>query len=179
MTRRLFVVTSVTYALACMGFGSTAVVEAAEESLACDTTQLASVEFLRGDWTVRVINPNDPTGRHRGVSTVSTIADGCALQEELRLENGYEEVRILGFDEGAGVWQLSIVDSGHGNLMLLNGHETEDGLEFITTHQRSSALLVDRISITEAEWGWVFRVESAPGYGEDWRLLQEIRYTAR
>lgn len=115
--RWLFALTSLTYALACMGPGAAPAVEASESSLACDSTRLAGVEFLRGDWTVRVINPDDPTGVPRGASTVSTIADGCALQEVLRLEDGYEEIRTVAFDEGAGVWQLAIVDSGHGNLM--------------------------------------------------------------
>lgn len=151
----------------------------AEGVMACDTAQLADVEFLEGTWTVEVIEPDDPTGIRRGVSTVSPILNGCALHETLRLEDRYEEVRILGFDGRAATWQLAIVDSGHGNLLLLTGHQVEDGLEFITMHQRSSSLLVDRVSITRTEAGWVYRVESAPGYGEDWRLLQEFRYTQR
>lgn len=159
--------------------GSTPGPADAETVIACDTAQLAEVEFLEGTWTVEVIEPDDPTGVRRGVSTVSPILGGCALQETLRLEDRYEEVRIVGFDGRGATWQLAIVDSGHGNLLLLTGHQVEGGLEFITMHQRSTSLLVDRVSITRTEGGWVYRVESAPGYGEDWRLLQEIRYTQR
>lgn len=142
----------------------------------CDPARLAEVDFLRGEWMVESVEPGTPPRERSGVAIVSRIAAGCALQERLRLDDGYEAVRILAFDDRSETWQLALVDAAHGNIVFLTGHRVETGLEFITTHQRSSALLVDRVSVLRAEAGWSMRIESARGYGEPWRLLHEIRY---
>lgn len=75
--------------------------------------------------------------------------------------------------------QLAVVDSDHGNVLLLDGHQTGSRLEFIGAHQRATAVLVDRISMADTGTGWVYRIETAPGYGEDWRERLELRYTPR
>jgi len=69
------------------------------------------------------------------------------------------------------------VDSEHGNVVVMEGHSVADGLEFISTHQRSDRLLVDRVSMRRTESGWLLRTETASAYGAPWRLLQEITYT--
>jgi hypothetical protein len=71
------------------------------------------------------------------------------------------------------------VDSEHGNLVVMVGHTVPNGLEFISTHQRADRLLVDRVSLLRAFSGWIQRTETAAGYGEPWRLLQEISYRSR
>lgn len=144
----------------------------------CDPTRLADVAFLVGRWQVQSDEPAVPTPRQRtGTATVQAIAGGCALQENLRLDDGFEEVRILAFDERDGTWQFALVDSEHGNLVTLTGHATQNGLEFISTHQRPDRLLVDRVLLQREPTGWGMRVETAPGYGAAWRLLQESTYT--
>lgn len=145
----------------------------------CDAARFAEVEFLVGEWIVHSVEPGTPPRERSGVATLSPILGGCAFQEVLHLDDGYQELRILAFDESAGTWQLGLVDNGHGNILLLRGHRVRDGLEFITTHQRSSALLIDRVSIRRMEGGWLMRIESADGYSEPWRLIQELRYTRR
>lgn len=174
MKRCLARLHSMGWSLLWMACGAS-LVSAAQQEGPCDDDRWAATAFLVGTWTVEAIEPG--AGTRRGWSTVSRIAGGCALQEHLRLEYAYEEVRVVAFDERAERWQISIVDSDHGNVLLLEGHETGNGLEFITTHQRRSSLLVDRVSITDTESGWIYRVEAAPGYGEDWATLLELRYT--
>lgn len=144
---------------------------------ACDSVRLAQADFLRGRWLVRSREPARSPARERvGESTVARIAGQCAFQETLRMGDDYEEIRLLAFDERGGRWQLAIVDSEHGNLVVMVGHNVPDGLEFISTHQRADRLLVDRVSLHRTESGWVQRTETAAGYGEPWRLLQEISY---
>lgn len=145
---------------------------------ACDTTRVAPVAFLRGDWHVRSDEPaRTPPRQRHGTATVTIIAGGCALHEALRLADGYEETRLLAFDERSGGWQLAIVDSDHGNIVSMRGHAVEDGLDFISTHQRPSGLLIDRVAIRGTATGWLMRTETARGYGAPWRVLQEIHYT--
>lgn len=147
-------------------------------AVACDSTALAGVAFLRGSWHVRSHEPARTPPRERtGVARVSVIAGGCALREDLRLGDDYEETRILAFDEREGAWQLAIVDSEHGNIISLQGHAVEDGLDFVSTHQRPDGLLIDRVAIRRTSTGWLVRIESAGGYGAPWRALQEIVYT--
>ena len=105
------------------------------------------------------------------------MAGGCALQETISYPDGYQEVRLLASDPTTGIWQLAIVDRDHGNMLFLEGHAAEGRLEFITTHQRGATILVDRVSFIERERGWLLRIESAPGYGEPWRLIQEVVYS--
>ena len=145
----------------------------------CDAAHLADLRFMVGSWAVEVFEPGDPAGVRHGVSTVSPILDGCALQETLRLTDGYEEVRILAFDGRAAVWQMATADTGHGNLLLLTGHRDGDGLRFITTHPRATALLVDRVSMTRTGNGWTYLVEAAAGYGQPWEVVLQVRYTRR
>lgn len=85
----------------------------------CDTAHLADLRFIAGSWAVEVTEPKEPAVIRRGVSTVSPILEGCALQETLHLADGHEEVRILAFDGRAAVWQMAIAGTGHGNLLLL------------------------------------------------------------
>lgn len=146
--------------------------------ITCDSARLAAVEFFRGSWLVRSYEPaRTPNPLRTGVATVSAIAGRCAFQEQLRLDNGFEEVRILAFDHRSSTWQLVIVDSEHGNIVSMRGHLAQDGLEFISTHQRTDRLLVDRVYIRRTDTGWVWRTETALGYGAPWRLIQEITYT--
>jgi hypothetical protein len=108
---------------------------------------------------------------------VTAIAGGCALRQELRLDDDYEETRILAFDERGRAWQLAIVDSEHGNIVFMQGHAVEDGLDFVSTHQRPNALLIDRVAIRRTSTGWLMRAETASGYGAPWRVVQELTYT--
>ena len=157
---------------------SPAVLELAQPAIACDSTRLAAVEFLRGRWQVRSREPSRSPPRERtGTAVVTAIAGRCALQENLTLGESYEETRLLAFDERSGTWQLAVVDGEHGNLVVMTGHAVEKGLEFISTHQRSNTVLVDRVSLTRTSDGWIMQTETASGYGAPWRLLQELAYT--
>ena len=99
------------------------------------------------------------------------------MREDLHLGSDYQETRVLAFDERGGAWQLMVVDSEHGNIVLLRGHEVANGLDFFSTHQRADRLLIDRLSFRRIATGWRSRVETASGYGAPWRLLQEITYS--
>lgn len=170
---------SLTLLLAWVTAGGLPLVQVEEPpALACDSTALAAVAFLRGSWQVRSQEPARTPPRERsGTAHVSEIAGGCAFREELRLGEDYEETRILAFDEREGAWQLVIVDSEHGNIISLRGHAVENGLDFISTHQRPDGLLVDRVAIRRTATGWLLRIETAAGYGTPWRVLQELTYT--
>ena len=69
---------------------------------------------------------NEPAGKSTreltGVATVTAIAGGCAFQVDLRFGDDYEEVRILAFDDRSSAWQLVVVDSEHGNIVVMRGH---------------------------------------------------------
>ncbi|MDX1748437.1 MAG: hypothetical protein R3324_21080, partial [Halobacteriales archaeon] len=139
--------------------------------------RLDRLSFMKGRWSVSATEPTGPAGRS-GTATVTPIVAGCALQEQLRFADGHEATRIVSFDEPSGTWQLAVVDSGHGNLLLLEGHETETGLEFITTHQRANTLLVDRVTLARTDSGWASIIETATRYGGEWRLLERRHYTS-
>lgn len=148
-----------------------------QRETACDSARLAAVGFLRGSWLVRSHEPGRaPHPERTGIATVSPVAGRCAFQEKLRLDDGFEEVRILAFDHRTSAWQLVVVDSDHGNVVVMHGHSSRDGLEFISTHQRPDRVLVDRVQIRRTATGWVWRTETASGYGAPWRLIQEITY---
>jgi hypothetical protein len=159
--------------------GTGALVERANAPVvACDSTRLAGVAFLQGEWRVRSLEPGRTPPRERtGSATISRIAGGSALHEDLYLGSDYQETRILAFDERGGAWQLMVIDSHHGHIVLLRGHEVANGFDFISTHQRADRLLIDRVSFRRIATGWQSRIETAPGYGEPWRLLQETTYT--
>ena len=149
-----------------------------DQVAACDSTRLAALASLQGTWRVRSLEPARTPPRDRtGTATVTVIAGGCALREDLLLGSDYQETRILALDERAGAWQLMVIDSEHGNIVLLQGHEVANGLDFITTHQRADRLLIDRVSLRRIATGWRSRIETAAGYGAPWRLLQETTYT--
>jgi hypothetical protein len=149
-----------------------------ESIVACDSTRLAAVASMRGTWHVRSVDSGaTPPLERTGTANVAVIAGGCALRQDLQLGSDYHETRILAFDERGGAWQLVIVDSDHGNIVSLRGHEVTNGLDFISTHQRADRLLIDRVSIRSTPSGWLMRTETASGYGAPWRLLQEITYS--
>lgn len=149
-----------------------------EPLVACDSTRLAALASFKGDWRVRSVEPELAPQRERtGTATISAIAGGCALREDLQLSDEYHEMRILAFDDRGGAWQLMVIDSEHGNMVLMHGHQVADGLEFISTQQRPDRLLIDRVSFRRVPTGWRSRIETAAGYGAPWRLLREITYT--
>ncbi len=144
----------------------------------CNETRLTPITSFEGRWQVQSREPNRTPARVRaGTATVTNVAGGCALEERLQFHDGYEEVRIWAFDEGEDKWQLALVDSEHGNLVVMSGHADTEGVEFITTHQRRDRLLVDRVSLRRTEAGWHMQIETALCYGAPWRLLQAITYT--
>lgn len=139
----------------------------------CDVARLDEVDFLVGEWQIE--DTTDPS-RGLGTSTVTPVAGLCALLESIAYPDGYQELRLLTFDQARGIWQLAIVDSEHGNMILLNGHRTKDRLEFISTQQREASLLADRVSLIDQEDGWLMRIETAGSYGAPWSLVQQVAY---
>ncbi len=140
----------------------------------CDRNQLKSLDFMVGEWNILV---KDSSRARKGTSRVSFVAGNCAIRETLKIGDDYEEVRLLAYDQIGGKWQLSIVDSEHGNIVSMTGHFNGDVLEFITTHQRRDRVLFDRVTIRKTSPGWTMIIDTSGGYGKEWRRIQETEYT--
>lgn len=142
---------------------------------ACDPNWLSPVDYAIGSWRAQSHDPHRGTIEH-GRAAVTVTAGGCALEIKLDLESGYQEVRLISLDDRRGAWQLTVIDSNHGNLVVMNGYAVEGGLDFISTHPRRDRLLFDRVSIRPSMAGWIMRTETSAGYGAEWQLVTELSF---
>jgi hypothetical protein len=100
--------------------------------------------------------------------------------EESERTHGDETVhglRLLAYERRTGAWSLGEIDSGHGNLIVVEGYAEDGGLRFPSAHRRGGRLLLDRVAIVPRDrdhFDWT--VETSSDGGETWTLIVRQRY---
>jgi hypothetical protein len=84
----------------------------------CASPDHRAFDFWLGAWAVAT-----PAGKPAGSNTITAILGGCALLEQWEGAGGSRGTSLNAWDEAAGRWRQTWVDSAGGVLLLEGGIE--------------------------------------------------------
>lgn len=124
-------------------------------------------DFWLGRWDVE-----DQTGRHVGTNEITSILDGCALQEHWRGDRGLEGISINTYDVLTKQWHQTWVDDKGGTLEL--DGEFKDGRMILQGNHPAAqgGTVLERITWSAIEGGKVRQVwESSTDRAKTWTMV--------
>jgi hypothetical protein len=150
-------------------------VPAAEETRHCVAAEHHQFDFWIGDWDVRT-----PDGRLAGTNHVTSIVDGCGLQEHWTGARGTTGTSLNTYDESRRRWHQTWIDST-GSVLLLDG-SFKDGRMILSGSTPSGAggTTHDRITWERIDAGRVRQLwEQSSDGGATWAVVFDGLYTRR
>ena len=150
-------------------------VPAAEETRHCGAPEHHQFDFWIGEWEVRT-----PDGRLAGTNRITTIVDGCGLQENWTGARGMIGTSLNTYDESRRRWHQTWIDSS-GSVLLLDG-SFKDGRMVLAGSTPSGAgeTTDDRITWERLDDGRVRQLwEQSSDHGATWTTVFDGRYTRR
>ena len=143
----------------------------------CTATEHHQFDFWIGDWDVR-----GSDGRALGTNRITSILDGCALQEEWTSANGkIRGVSINSFDPEDRRWHQQWVDTSPSRLTISGG--LVDGrmvMEQRTPASADGKVQIQRITWTPLDGGRVRQQwEVSTDSGTTWKTAFDGYYSRR
>jgi len=146
----------------------------------CNRPEFRQFDFWKGDWNLRwSTGKSIPTGT--GINHVTTILDGCVVEEDFSFPAGDLEGKSLStYDTRINKWQQTWVDN-HGGYLDFVG-EMHDGKMILEreTVSENGASLRQRMVWKNIEKDALDRsLELSRDGGKTWEVIWSIHYTRR
>ncbi len=147
----------------------------------CSSTQARQFDFWLGEWDLTW--PAGQTGGAEGetgsgTNRIERLFGDCVIEESFSTSDGKFQGRSLSvYDDKAGLWRQTWVDSSGGYLALTGGM-AGDVMELRTAlEQREAETVVSRMIFTDITadsltWHW----QGSRDGGETWNELWTISY---
>jgi Spy/CpxP family protein refolding chaperone len=152
--------------------GATPPAPAAPAPPRCDTPEHRQFDFWIGDWDV-----TNPAGARAGANSITSILDGCVLQEHWKGARGGEGTSFNLYDRTDHQWHQVWVDSSGSRLELAGG--LRDGAMILSgvsvgaTGERT----LERITWTPLSGGRVRQLwEQSKDDGKTWTVAFDGQY---
>lgn len=150
----------------------------------CSSAAARQFDFWLGEWDLTW--PAEQTGGEPGDTGTGTnrldrLFGDCAIEENFSTSDGRFQGRSLSvYDEEAGLWRQTWVDSS-GGYLVFSGGLVGDEMELRTAAvERNGESLVNRmvfsgITTDSLTWHW----QGSRDGGQSWNELWTISYTRR
>ena len=154
--------------------------------------QLSQLDFLLGKWDVAIDvekKGDQPVQQYKATSQVIELLDGVAFQETLTIEiedKVMSMLTVFAYDRQKNVFRVTRLDSGMGNLDVMEGEFNEDGKLVINNESNGTAiknyetgttmfsrLTLNQLSASKFEIAW----EMSKDDGKTWQSVGNMTYT--
>lgn len=150
----------------------------------CSSPEAGQLDFWLGGWDLSW--PAEQTGGNAGETAtgsnrIERLFGQCVIEENFATDDAQFLGRSLSvFDEAAGLWRQTWVDSSGGYIALTGGKDGEDFELRTDPADRDGRLVVNRMVFSEITtdsllWSW----QTSPDDGATWRDLWTIDYRRR
>ena len=151
----------------------------------CSGPMYRAFDFWLGDWNVQ----REPSTTQSSAaklpdasSEISSIVQGCAVQEHYHTDSGYSGDSLNWYDPGLAQWRQTWVDNS-GMVLQLAGGLNSQGQMVLSGDQRQDELgqaIQDRISWTPQRDGSVIQLwQSSADAGKTWEEVFRGRYVRK
>jgi hypothetical protein len=142
---------------------------------ACSTPEFRQFDFWLGDWDVKL-----PDGKVAGTNSITSILDGCVLQESWQGAGKVKGNSFNIYDAATKTWHQTWVDNG-GNLLSLKGGLV-DGKMVLSGESvdDKGVKTINRITWTRIDADHVRQLWEASGDGgKTWQVAFDGQYTKK
>ena len=147
----------------------------------CSSPEARQFDFWLGEWDLSW--PAEQTGgeagqRLTGRNSITRLFDDCVIEENFTThDGGFRGHSVSVFDEKAGLWRQTWVDSAGSYLAFTGGLESGEMILSTDPVERDGAPVVNRMVFFEMmadslEWSW----QRSTDEGESWSDLWNISY---
>lgn len=156
----------------------------AETTRPYSSEQAHQFDFWLGDWDLSW--PAEQSGgeageRMAGRNSITMLFGECVLEENFTTVDGaYRGHSVSVYDERAGLWRQTWVDSAGAYLSFVGGTESGDMVLSTEPVETEEGVVVNRMVFTEVatdslEWAW----QRSTDGGETWADVWNISYCRR
>jgi hypothetical protein len=150
----------------------------------CSSPEARQFDFWLGEWDLNW--PAEQTGgeageKGTGTNRLGRLFGDCVIEENFATDDGRFEGRSLSvYDEAAGLWRQTWVDSSGGYLVFTGGLNNGEMELRTAAVERDGETVVSRMVFTDITddsliWHW----QGSRDGGETWNELWTISYKRR
>lgn len=150
----------------------------------CTSPEARQLDFWLGEWDLSW--PSEQAGGvagelGTGKNSVTRLFDDCVIEENFTTDDAsFRGHSVSVFDEGAGLWRQTWVDSAGAYLSFTGGFDEGNMILSTTPVETDDGVVVNRMIFTDVtedalEWAW----QRSTDGGDTWSDVWNISYRRR